>query len=68
MPTFIDRREVRRLVDEEDAQLLDVLPRRAFEHARLPGAISAPLTRFREGVLDELDRDHPVIAYCGGFL
>lgn len=68
MPEFIDRHEVRRLLDDEDAQLVDVLPRRAFEHARLPDAVSAPLTRFREGALDQLDRDLPVIVYCGGFL
>lgn len=68
MPRFIDRHEVRRLVDEEDAQLVDVLPPRAFGHARLPGAVNAPLVRFRQGVLDQLDRDLPVIVYCGGFL
>lgn len=68
MPGFIDRHEVRRLLDEEDAQLVDVLPGRAFQHARLPGAVSAPLVRFGNGVLDQLDRDVPVIVYCGGFL
>lgn len=68
MPSFVDRHTVRRLVDEEDAQLVDVLPRRAFEHAHLPDAISAPLKRFGDGALDELDRDLPVIVYCGGFL
>lgn len=68
MPRFIDRHEVRRLVDEEDAQLVDVLPRRAFEHSRLPEAVSAPLVGFQRGALDGLDRDLPVIVYCGGFL
>lgn len=68
MPSFIDRHTVRRLVDEEDAQLVDVLPQRAFEHARLPGAVNAPLTRFRDGALDQLDPDLPTVVYCGGFL
>ncbi len=67
MPQFIDRHETRRLV-EEGGQLVEVLPRRAYEHMHLPGAVSAPLKQFRDGVLDGLDRQRPVIVYCSGYL
>jgi rhodanese-related sulfurtransferase len=38
MPTPIDRGEVQRLVENEGAQLVEVLPRDEFEDEHLPGA------------------------------
>ena len=43
MATPIDRRELQRLVDEERAQLVEVLPAGEFAEDHLPGAINLPL-------------------------
>lgn len=68
MPAPIGRTELRRLVDEERAQVVEVLPRRQYEHRHLPGAISIPLKEFSEEKLSALDRDRPVVVYCSNFL
>jgi rhodanese-related sulfurtransferase len=64
MPTGIDRYEVQRLVREEGAQLVEVLPRRSFEALHLPGAVSIPLKRLDMVATSVLDRTRPVIVYC----
>ncbi len=64
MPTGIDRDEVQRLVRQESAQLVEVLPRRSFEGLHLPGAVSIPLKRLDSETTSVLDRTRPVIVYC----
>jgi rhodanese-related sulfurtransferase len=64
MPKGIDRNEVQRLVAEEQAQLVEVLPRAEFEEEHLPGAINIPLKELNRETAKQLDRDRPVIAYC----
>lgn len=64
MPTGIDREEVRRLVRDEGAQLVEVLPRRSYEALHLPGAVSIPLKRLDRETTSVLDRTRPVIVYC----
>jgi rhodanese-related sulfurtransferase len=64
MPNPIDRHEVQRLLDAQNAQLVEVLPEAEFEDEHLPGAINLPLkTLDREGAR-QLDRARPVIVYC----
>lgn len=68
MPRFIGRDEVRRLVDQEDAILAEVLPRSEYEWAHLPGAIHLPLKG--EDIasrMAQLDRERPVVVYCNDF-
>jgi rhodanese-related sulfurtransferase len=43
VPTAIFRDEVRRLVQVEGSQLVDVLPREEYEDEHLPKAINIPL-------------------------
>ena len=51
MPTPISRREVQRLMRDEGAQLVEVLPRQEFEDEHIAGAINIPLKRLgKEGV------------------
>ena len=64
MPTAIFRDGVRRLVQEEGAQLVDVLPREEYEDEHLPGAINFPLRELDRGMIARLNRDAPVIVYC----
>ncbi len=60
----VARERVRQLVDE-GAQLLEVLERRQYRLAHLPGAVHIPaweLTRARAE--EALDRTRPVVVYC----
>jgi rhodanese-related sulfurtransferase len=63
MPGFIEREEVRRLVDE-GAQLVEVLGRPQYEEEHLPGAVNIFLRAIAEKAPAELDRSRPVIVYC----
>jgi rhodanese-related sulfurtransferase len=64
LPTAIFRDEVRRLVQEARAQLVDVLPREEYEEEHLPGAINIPLKELNGETIAQLNRDAPVIVYC----
>ncbi len=63
MPTHIGREDVRRLV-AEGAQLVEVLPREAFDERHLPGAIHLPLRKIDAEARAALDPDRPVVVYC----
>jgi rhodanese-related sulfurtransferase len=64
VPTAIFRDEVRRLVQEEGSQLVDVLPREEYEDEHLPKAINIPLKELDRKTIARLNRDAPVIVYC----
>ena len=63
MVTPIDRTELLRLIDEEDAQIVDVLPERDYSAEHLPGAINIPLKRLTTDTVSALRRDKPVVVY-----
>jgi len=64
MPTSIDRDQVQRLLAEEAAQLVEVLPPAEYADEHLPGAINIPLKELDEQAAGQLDRSSPVIVYC----
>jgi len=64
MPIGIHRTEVQRLVAEEQAQVVEVLPAPEFEEEHLPGAINIPLKELNRESAKQLDRGRPVIVYC----
>lgn len=64
MPVAIDRDEVQRLLDDEQAQLVEVLPPDEYEDEHLPGAINIPLKLLDAQTAEQLDRERPVIVYC----
>jgi rhodanese-related sulfurtransferase len=64
MPTPIDRHEVQRLLVDEQAQLIEVLPEAEFEDEHLPGASNIPLKQLDRECTRQLDRERPVIVYC----
>src|SRR2546421_315156 len=64
MQNPIDRHEVQRLLDEQHAQLVEVLPEAEFEDEHLPGAINVPLKTLDRERARQLDRARPVIV-CG---
>jgi rhodanese-related sulfurtransferase len=63
MPTDIGREDVQRLV-AEGGQLVEVLPKEAFDEQHLPGAIHLPLRKIEAGARTTLDPGRPVIVYC----
>jgi rhodanese-related sulfurtransferase len=64
MPTPIDRHELQRLLADEQAQLVDVLPVDEFEDEHLPGAVHIPLKELDRERTEVLERVRPVIVYC----
>ncbi|HYX88779.1 MAG TPA: rhodanese-like domain-containing protein [Gaiellaceae bacterium] len=67
MPTAIDHDDVIRLLDEEDAQLVEVLPAEDFAEEHITGAANIPLKELDERAPRELERDRPVIVYCNDY-
>ena len=63
MPTSILRDEVKRLIAEEGAQLVEVLPLAEYEDAHLAGAINIPLRQLDRESTSRLERGRPVIVY-----
>jgi rhodanese-related sulfurtransferase len=64
VPTPIDRDEVQRLLRDDEAQLVEVLPPDDYEDEHLPGAINIPLKSLDRETTGVLDRERPVIVYC----
>lgn len=64
IPTEIGRDEVERLVREEGAQLVEVLPQAEYEDEHLPGALNIALKELDAETARQLDRERPVIVYC----
>jgi len=67
MARVIDRNEVRRLVEKESAQLVEVLPREEYESEHIAGALNLPLPQLNAASAPRLDPSRPVIAYCHDF-
>lgn len=65
MPTVVDRQAVRRLLAEEKAQLVEVLPKEEYEEEHLPGAVHLPLEQLdAQAAAAVLDARRPVVVYC----
>ena len=64
MPTEVDADEVERLIREEGALLVDVLPEREFAEEHLPVAHNISLKRLTAEAVAGIERDRPIIAYC----
>ena len=63
MPTSIAREEVQRLIREEAAQLVEVLPPPMFEDEHIEGAINISVKELDRETTSGLDKDRPVIVY-----
>jgi rhodanese-related sulfurtransferase len=64
MPIPIDRDQVRRLVAEEAAQVVEILAVAEYEDEHIAGAINIPLKELDAKAPRLLDRERPVIVYC----
>ncbi len=63
MATRIWRDEVIRLIREEAAQLVEVLPPPEYEDEHIEGAMSIPLKGLDREAKERLDPGRPVIVY-----
>ncbi|MEE8158474.1 MAG: rhodanese-like domain-containing protein [Dehalococcoidia bacterium] len=63
MPTPIRRDEVQRLIRDEGAQLVEVLPPAEYEEEHIEGSINIPLKELDQDTTSRLDKDRPVIVY-----
>ena len=63
----ISRQDLRRLVDEEQAQVVEVLPAAEYEWAHIPEAVNVPLKQLAHSTTASLDRDRPLVVYCNDF-
>ena len=63
MATRIWRDEVLRLIRDEAAQLVEVLPPPEYEEEHIEGAISIALKNLDREAHERLDPDRPVIVY-----
>lgn len=63
MVSAIDRIELLRLVEDDDAQVVDVLPEREYAETHIPGAINIPLRSLTSQTVSALRRDKPVVVY-----
>ncbi len=57
------RDQVRRLIDE-GAQMVEVLERRQYDLAHLPGAVHLPAWELTRQRADELEPGRPIVVYC----
>ncbi len=63
MPTSIARDEVQRLVQDEDALLIEVLPSPEYEDEHIAGAINIPLKRLDRESTSAFARNRPLVVY-----
>lgn len=64
----IERSEVQRLMREEQAQVVEVLPHEEYEYEHIEGAVNIPLKELDSAAPQRLDHARPVIVYCNDFL
>ena len=51
-------------LQNQGAQVVEVLSRKQFDEQHIPGAMSLPLSKFKSSELAKLDKTRPVIVYC----
>lgn len=64
MVNGIDSTQLLRLIEDEDAQIVDVLPEAEYVQAHLPGALNIPLKRLAADTVGVLSPGRPVVVYC----
>lgn len=60
----IDHIETQRLMEEEDAVLIEVMPKETYDEEHILGAISIPIKELNRETTAHLDPHRPVIVYC----
>src|SRR5262245_45897669 len=67
MPTELRRKDVKSLVQQGRAQLVEVLPAREYKREHLPHAINLPLGDLNPESAQILRKDQAIIVYCANY-
>src|SRR5262249_19002649 len=67
MPTELRRKDVKSLVQQGRAQLVEVLPAREYKREHLPKAINIPLRELNAETAQQLKKDQAIIIYCADY-
>lgn len=60
----IDRTELIRLIEDDKALVVDVLPEREYDEGHIPGAVNLPLKQLTSETASILDQTRSVVVYC----
>jgi rhodanese-related sulfurtransferase len=67
MPIEIRRKDVKTLIGQDRAQILEVLPAEEFEAEHLPKAVNIPLQELTPENTRHLRKDQALIVYCANY-
>jgi rhodanese-related sulfurtransferase len=67
MPTELRRKDVKSLVQQGRAQLVEVLPAKEYKREHLPKAINIPLSELNPETAQQLRKDQAIIVYCADY-
>jgi rhodanese-related sulfurtransferase len=63
MMTFISGTQAREMIEEKNAQLIDVRNPHEYSSGSAPGAVNMPVSMIPH-LAHQLDADKPIIVYC----
>ena len=63
MPMSITREDVQRLISDETALLVEVLPTQEYQDEHIEGATNIPLKHLNRKTTSHLDKARPIIVY-----
>jgi rhodanese-related sulfurtransferase len=67
MPTELRRKDVKALIQQGRAQLVEVLPAKEYKREHLPKAINIPLSHLNPETAQQLRKDQAIIVYCADY-
>src|SRR5215467_263578 len=67
MPTELRRKDVKALIQQGRAQLVEVLPAKEYKREHLPKAINIPLGSLNPETAQQLRKDQAIIVYCADY-
>ncbi|MGH2731203.1 MAG: rhodanese-like domain-containing protein [Actinomycetota bacterium] len=68
MPGTVNASELQRMLDDEGAQVVEVLPKEEYEDEHIAGAIHIHLKKLNPESCEQLDLNRAVIVYCHDYL
>jgi rhodanese-related sulfurtransferase len=67
MPTELRRKDVKALIQQGRAQIVEVLPAKEYKREHLPKAINIPLSHLNPETAQQLRKDQAIIVYCADY-
>jgi rhodanese-related sulfurtransferase len=67
MPTELRRKDVKALIQQGRAQIVEVLPAKEYKREHLPKAINLPLSQLNPETAQQLRKDQAIIVYCADY-